>query len=61
MSSGFYRVGISVTTNDANIVARAAEQFARTATGLAMEGVDTIVMIGPDTDYEPDPGDVEIG
>jgi hypothetical protein len=26
-----------------------------------MEGVDTIVMIGPDTDYEPDPGDVEIG
>lgn len=42
------RISLSVTTGDPQIVARVAEQFARTAAGLAMEGVDCFISIGPD-------------
>lgn len=48
------RVGLSVTTDDAAIVARVAEQFARTAAGLALEGVDAMVMIGPEYEVDDD-------
>ena len=41
------RVALSVNTADPEIVARVAEQFARTAAGLALEGVDTFLMVGP--------------
>ncbi len=41
------RISLSVTTADAEIVARAADHFARVAAGLALEGVDTFMMCGP--------------
>ena len=46
------RIGLSVSTDDPEMVARVAEQLARTAAGLALEGVDTMVMIGPDVEFE---------
>jgi len=44
------RLSLSVTTTDPEIIARTADHFARTAAGLALEGVDTFLMIGPDDD-----------
>ncbi|QHB37228.1 hypothetical protein QDA03_gp13 [Microbacterium phage Terij] len=46
------RITLSVTTSDPNIVARTAEHFARAAAGLALDGVQTFMMAGPDTDDE---------
>ncbi|MFJ4174006.1 hypothetical protein [Microbacterium sp. NPDC089696] len=41
-------VTLRVTTSDPEIVARAAEHFSRVAAGLALEGVHTFMMCGPD-------------
>jgi hypothetical protein len=46
------RITLSVSTTDPNIAARAAEHFARAAIGLALDGVQTMLMAGPDTDEE---------
>jgi hypothetical protein len=42
------RIGLSVVTDDPQLVAKVTEQMARTAAGLALEGVDAMVMVGPD-------------
>lgn len=42
------RMSLSVTTDDPQLIARTAEHFARAAAGLALEGVQTFIMIGPD-------------
>lgn len=44
------RLTLTVTTEDQNAVARATEHFARTAAGLALDGVEAVIMIGPDED-----------
>lgn len=46
------RASLSVTSTDPETIARAVETMTRTATGLALEGVDTIVVIGPEEDDE---------
>lgn len=48
------RLSLSVSTDDGQIVAKAAEQFARTAAGLALDGVDCMLMVGPDFTEEED-------
>jgi hypothetical protein len=47
------RINLSVTTDDQEVVARATEHFARAASGLAMDGVEGILMFGPDDDESP--------
>lgn len=42
------RVSLSVTTEDQQLLARVAEQFARTAAGLALDGVQCFVVVGRD-------------
>lgn len=42
------RVNLSVTTEDLNLAARVAERFAATAVGVADDGAEAFVMIGPD-------------
>lgn len=46
------RLTLTVTTEDPNVVARTTEHFARTASGLALDGVETAIMIGPDSESE---------
>ncbi|QDH93152.1 hypothetical protein QDA02_gp13 [Microbacterium phage Margaery] len=46
------RLTLSVSTSAPNIVARTAEQFARAAAGLALDGVETMLMAGPDEEDE---------
>jgi hypothetical protein len=46
--TGRIRIGLSVVTDNPDLVARVTEQMARTAAGLALEGVDALVMCGPD-------------
>lgn len=48
------RITLSVTTDQPHLVASAAEHFARTAAGLALEGVSTHLMIDRDEDLEGD-------
>lgn len=42
------RLSLSVTTADQEVVARSIEHFARTAAGLALEGTEAFIMVGPD-------------
>ncbi len=42
------RLSVSVTTDDPEILTRAIETLSRAVTGLAMEGVETFTMCGPD-------------
>jgi hypothetical protein len=51
-SSGELVVHLRVITKDSNVAARVAEQLARTAVGLAMEGVQSIVVAGPAEEEE---------
>lgn len=44
------RLSLSVTSDDPAIIARATEHFARTVTGLALDGMDCILFAGPDDD-----------
>lgn len=44
------RLSLAVTTGDPELIARTAEHFARAAAGLALEGVESFIMIGPDED-----------
>lgn len=46
------RITLSVTTEDPNLVARTAEHFARAAAGLALDGLNAVIMAGPDTEDE---------
>lgn len=46
------RVSLSVTSADPETITRAVESMTRTACGLALEGVDTIVIVGPEEDEE---------
>lgn len=46
------RLSLSVSSTDPNVIARATEHFARTITGLALDGVDCILFAGP----EPEEG-----
>ena len=48
------RIGLTVVTDDPQLVAKVTEQMARTAAGLALEGVDAMVMVGPDDFGEDD-------
>lgn len=41
------RLSLSVTSDDPEVIARATEHFARTATGLALDGMDCIFFAGP--------------
>ena len=50
--SGPIRVSLSVTTDNPEFVARAAETFGRTAAGLGLDGMEAFLMIGPDEDEE---------
>lgn len=49
------RASLSVTTEDAAQLTEVAEQFARTAAGLALSGVEAFVAIYPDRDDDPNP------
>jgi hypothetical protein len=42
------RITLMMTTTDPEQVARSTEHFARAAAGLALEGVEITLMIGPD-------------
>lgn len=44
------RISLSVTSDDLDLIARVAAQFAATASGLAAEGVECFTMTGPDSD-----------
>lgn len=47
------RLSLSVTSDDPETIARATEHFARTVSGLALDGLDCILFAGPDpTDEE---------
>lgn len=46
------RASLSVTSEDPETIARAVESMTRTATGLALDGVDTIVIVGPEDEDE---------
>lgn len=46
------RLSVSVTTEDPEILTRAIETFSRAVTGLAMEGVETFTMCGPDSEED---------
>jgi hypothetical protein len=48
------RISLSVTSDDPTTIARATEHFARTVTGLALDGMDCILFAGPDGDDEDD-------
>jgi hypothetical protein len=48
------RLSLSVTSDDPATIARATEHFARTVTGLALDGMDCILFAGPDSDDEDD-------
>lgn len=48
------RLSVSVTTDDPEILTRAIETLARAVTGMAMEGIDTFMMCGPDRDDDDD-------
>lgn len=52
--AGRIRIGLSVVTSDQDLVARVTEQMARTAAGLALEGVDAMVMVGPEDGFGDD-------
>ena len=51
------RIGLSVTSSDPLVVARVSEQFARAAAGLAMDGEQCIVSIGPEFSFAMDDQD----
>ena len=44
------RVSLSVVSTDPQAVARAIEHFARTAAGLALDGLDAVIVAGPEDD-----------
>jgi hypothetical protein len=47
------RVGLSVVSDDATVIAAAAERFAAVAAGFALEkGAESFLMIGPDSDAD---------
>lgn len=48
------RLSLSVTSDDPTTIARATEHFARTLTGLALDGMNCILFAGPDDDEEAD-------
>lgn len=48
------RLSLSVTSDDPDVIARATEHFARTVTGLALDGMDCILFAGPDDETEED-------
>lgn len=49
------RASLSVTTSDPAQLSEVAEQFARTAAGLALTGVEAFVAFYPDRDDESNP------
>jgi len=46
------RLSLSVTSDDPATIARATEHFARTLSGLALDGMDCILFAGPDADED---------
>lgn len=46
------RLSLSVTSDDPTTIARATEHFARTVSGLALDGMNCILFAGPDDDEE---------
>jgi len=46
------RVSLSVTSSDPTVITQAGEVLHRTQVGLALEGMDTFLMIGTDDDEE---------
>lgn len=46
------RISLSVSSDDHNVVARATEHLARTACGLALDGMDCILFAGPEPEEE---------
>ena len=52
MSDVPVRLSLSVTSDDPSVIANATEHFARTVSGLALDGMDCIFFAGPDTDNE---------
>lgn len=46
------RVTLMVTSDDASIVARVAEQMVRTATGFALESIECSIFVGPEDAYD---------
>lgn len=53
------RLSMSVTSDDPEVIARATEHFARTVTGLAMDGMDCILFAGPNVDNPDDEDDAD--
>lgn len=51
------RLSLSVTSDDASVIARATEHFARTVSGLALDGLHCIFFAGPDDDEDDEEGD----
>jgi hypothetical protein len=46
------RINLSVTSEDQEVIARTTEHFVRAASGLALDGTEAFIMIGPDTEDE---------
>lgn len=48
------RISLSVSSTDHGVIARATEHLARTASGLALDGMDCVLFAGPDEEQEDD-------
>lgn len=48
------RATLSVTSDDPETITWAVESMTRTATGIALEGVEAVVVIAPDDEDEDD-------
>jgi hypothetical protein len=46
------RISLSVTSEDAETIVRATDHMARTASGLALDGMNCIVFVGPEDDED---------
>jgi hypothetical protein len=51
------RVSLTAYSGDEAAIARLVEVFARTATGLALDGMDTFMTAGPDEDDDDSGGE----
>lgn len=50
--SGRTRISLSVTSDNAEVIARATEHLSRTMSGLALDGMDCIMFAGPEEDED---------
>ncbi len=51
------RVNASVTSTDQQVITRAVESLSRAACGLALEGAEVYIIVGPDIDEDDEDDD----